>query len=56
MVAANNGGAPAAVPRDLSSCSTVYIGLFFKRSEKKKSNRDENFVLQWLLKDEAINC
>lgn len=55
MVAANNAGVPTAVPRDLSSCSAVYIGLFFKR-RGKKSNRDENFVLQWLLKDEAINC
>lgn len=55
MVAANNIAVPTAVPRDLSSCSAVYIGLFFKW-RKKKSNVDENFVLQWLLKDEAINC
>lgn len=25
-------------------------------SLSKKSNLDENFVLQWILKDEAINC
>lgn len=56
MVAANNIAVPTAVPRDLSSCSAVYIGLFFKWRKKKKSNLDENFVLQWLLKDEAINC
>lgn len=54
-VAANNTAVPKAVPRDPSSCSAVYIGLFFKW-RKKKSNLDENFVLQWLLKDEAINC
>lgn len=36
MVAANNGRVPTAVPRDLSSCSAVYIGLFFKWSGKKK--------------------
>lgn len=56
MVAANNAGVPAAVPGDLSSCSTVYIGLFFKWRGGGESNLDENFVLQWLLKDEAINC
>lgn len=55
MVTANNTVVPTAVPRDLSSCSALYIGLFFKGREKK-SNLDENFVLQWLLKDEAINC
>lgn len=54
MAAANNIAVPTAVPRDLSSCSAVYIGLCFKW--RKKSNLDENFVLQWLLKDEAINC
>lgn len=46
MVAANNTGVPTAVPHDLRSCSAVYIGLFFKW--RKKSNLDENFVLQWL--------
>lgn len=54
-----------ALPWDLCSCSAVYIGLFFKYREKKRvrgwaegegGNLDENFVLQWLLKDEAINC
>lgn len=25
-------------------------------SLSKKSNLDENFVLHWILKDEAINC
>lgn len=44
-----------AVPQDPSSCSALYIGLFFNGREKK-NYLDENFVLQWLLKDEAINC
>ena len=51
----------AVVPRHRSSCSALYIGLFFKwRGEGRGwgggSHLDENFVLHWLLKDEAINC
>lgn len=35
-VAANNTAVPKAVPRDPSSCSAVYIGLFFKWRKKEQ--------------------
>lgn len=65
MVAANNAAAPKGTSSSLSSCSAIYIGLFFKCRGavggeggwcRGGGNLDENFVLQWLLKDEAINC
>jgi len=37
---------------------TVLVALqsILACSLSKKSNLDENFVLHWILKDEAINC